>query len=129
VEVWCGGNDGVIIFKIRKICYFFGVSLIYGGGSSATVFNPTDAAPYFFASDFSCSSTRPLTSGSSILRSIVANYITIAVAGGQTVTAILGACSNILLLNQSQPRVGNNIYWRGLAVGTSTFQVYSALLF
>ena len=100
-----------------------------GSGSSVTTPTPIDAAPYFFASDFSCSSTRPLTSGSGIVRSIVANYITISVAGGQTVTAILGACSNILLLNQSQPRVGNNIYWRGLTIGTSTFQVYSALLF
>lgn len=93
--------------------------------------NATAAEPnsYFFASDFSCSSTKPLTSGSGIVKSIVANYVTITVAGGATTTAILGACSNILLLNQQQPKVGNNVYWRGLAVGTSTFQVYSALFF
>jgi uncharacterized phage infection (PIP) family protein YhgE len=99
--------------------------------SDLKAINATAVEPnsYFFASDFSCSSTRPLSSGSGVVKSIVANYVTITVAGGATVTAILGACSNILLLNQQQPKAGNNVYWRGLAIGTSTFQVYSALFF
>ena len=54
---------------------------------------------------------------------------TVTAMGGATVTAILGACSNILLLNQSQPKVGNNVYWRGLSIGAGTYQVYSALFF
>ncbi len=75
------------------------------GASFTTELQAIDATAaepnsYFFASDFSCSSTKPLTSGSGVVKSIVANYVTITVSGGATVTAILGACSNILLLNQ-----------------------------
>jgi predicted nucleic acid-binding Zn-ribbon protein len=93
--------------------------------------NATAALPnsYFFSSDFSCASTATLYSGAGVVKSIVSNYVTITTSSGTTVTAILGACSNILLLNESQPKVGNNVYWRGLAIGTNTYQVYSALLF
>lgn len=93
--------------------------------------NATSAQPnsYFFASDFSCSSTSTLSSGQGKVKSIVANYVTIDSSDGTTVTAILGACSNVLLLNEDKPKVSNRIYWRGLAIGTSTVQVYSALFF
>ena len=83
----------------------------------------------FFASDFQCLSTSTLTSGSGIVKQIVANYITVTMSDASSATLILGACSNVLLLNQNAPKIGNNVYWRGLQVGGSTYQVYSALLF
>jgi hypothetical protein len=93
--------------------------------------NTTTAAPtsYLFSSDFQCSSTSVLSTGSGVVKQIVANYITVTLSDGSSATAILGACSNILLLNESAPKIGNNIYWSGLSIGSSTFNVYSALFF
>ncbi len=92
--------------------------------------NATAVTPnsYFFTSDFSCTGTN-LQQGSGVVKQIVANYITVTLANGSTATVILGACSNILLLNQSAPKIGNNIYWSGLSLGSSTYNAYSALLF
>lgn len=48
---------------------------------------------------------------------------------GTEATVIFGACSNILILNQSAPKIGNGIYWSGLKIGSSTTNAYSALFF
>lgn len=88
--------------------------------------NPTS---YFFSSDFTCSSTSVLSTGSGVVKNIVANYITVTQSSGATATVILGACSNILVLNENTPKIGNSIYWSGVSIGGSTFNVYSALFF
>jgi len=91
----------------------------------------TSAVPssYFFVSDFSCSSTATLASGAGVISSINSNLIQVSLKTGGSAVLTMGACSNILLLNVNVPKVGNNIYWRGLQLSSNTFQVYSALIF
>jgi hypothetical protein len=70
-----------------------------------------------------------LASGAGIISEIQSNIIHVSVKGGSPAILTMGACSNILLLNQNVPKVGNNIYWRGLQLPNNAFQVYSALIF
>jgi len=83
--------------------------------------------PNFFVSDFNCSSNSVLTSGNAVVTQISTNVINASLNDKTTVTLILGACSNILVLNNITPKIGTNIFWNGLKVNPSTFQVYSAL--
>lgn len=85
-------------------------------------------ANYQFASDFSCSTSALLNTGTGVVQSINSNQIIATLKNGSKVTLTLGACSNILLLNQKSPKVGNNICWNG-PQANGGFQVISALLF
>ena len=81
-----------------------------------------------FLTDFSCIATSDLEYATGVVRSITATSITAALKDGTIVNLALGACSNILLLNQSEAKVGNTIFWRGPKVAPNGYQVYSALL-
>ena len=83
--------------------------------------------PNFFVSDFNCSSNSVLASGNAVVAQISTNVISAILSDRTFVTLILGACSNILVLNSSTPKIGTNIFWNGLKVNSTTYQVYSAL--
>ena len=83
--------------------------------------------PNFFISDFSCSSNSVLTSGNAVVTQISTNVIYASLSDKSSVTLVLGACSNVLVLNNVTPKVGTNIFWNGLKVGANNYQVYSAL--
>lgn len=83
--------------------------------------------PNFFVSDFSCSSNSALASGNAVVLQITTNVVTALLNDKSIVTLVLGACTNILVLNGSTPKLGMNIFWNGLKVSPITYQVYSAL--
>lgn len=83
--------------------------------------------PNFFISDFSCSSNSVLASGNAVVTQISTNVVYATLSDKSTVVLILGACSNVLVLNNVTPKIGTNIFWNGLKVTSNTFQVYSAL--
>jgi hypothetical protein len=83
--------------------------------------------PNFFISDFSCSSNSVLTSGNAVVTQISTNVIYGSLSDKSSVVLVLGACSNVLVLNNVTPKVGSNIFWNGLKVNGNTYQVYSAL--
>lgn len=85
------------------------------------------AIPNFFISDFSCSSSLVLGSGNGVVKQISTNVITATLNDKSVVSLILGACSNVLVLNGLTPKLGTNIFWNGLKITSNTYQVYSAL--
>jgi len=83
--------------------------------------------PNFFVSDFSCTSPSTLASGNAVVSKISTNVVSATLGDKNPVNLILGACSNVLVLNSVVPKVGTNIFWNGLKVSPNTYQVYSAL--
>lgn len=93
----------------------------------ATIDATSKNFPNFFISDFQCSSTAPLSSGSGTVTNIIANIIYARIADGSTAVLMLGACSNVLVTGDSVPTIGNNVLWNGFKLSSNTYQVYSAL--
>ena len=63
-----------------------------------------------------------------MVATIEANVIHVTVSNNDTPDVlILGACSNILILNSQLPRIGSNVFWNGRHITSNTYQVYSAL--
>lgn len=89
--------------------------------------NATEVTPNFLVSDFSCSSSATLASGNGVVSRISANVVYATLPGGSTAVLILGACSNVLVMEGQVPKIGSNIFWNGLKISTNTYQVYSAL--
>lgn len=81
----------------------------------------------FFISDFPCQSNVELKSASGVVSSITANVMHVTTQSGEKDVLILGACSNILVLNAQIPRIGSNVFWNGRFITSNTYQVYSAL--
>lgn len=91
------------------------------------VIQANDTTPNFLVSDFSCSSTAALTSGNGVVSRISANVVYATMSGGSTAILILGACSNVLVMEGQVPKIGSNIFWNGLKISSNTYQTYSAL--
>ena len=98
-------------------------SLLGTGTSSASSVLSTN----FFISDFPCQSNVELKSASGVVSSITANVLHVTTQSGEQDVLILGACSNILVLNAQIPRIGSNVFWNGRFITSNTYQVYSAL--
>ena len=97
--------------------------LLGTGTSSASSVLSTN----FFISDFPCQSNVELKSASGVVSSITANVMHVTTQNGDKDVLILGACSNILVLNAQVPRIGSNVFWNGRFITSNTYQVYSAL--
>jgi hypothetical protein len=81
----------------------------------------------FFITDFACQSNVEINSSRGVVSSIEANVVQITGQNGEQQVLILGACTNILVLNNAIPSIGSNVFWNGRLVTSNTYQVYSAL--
>lgn len=84
-----------------------------------------------FLSDFSCQTSLSITTGSGVISGISQNIIQVKIPAGSVVSLQVGACTNIWLLNLSVPKIGSNIFWRGIKIVgfSSTYQVYNAVVY
>ena len=81
----------------------------------------------FLSSDFKCSASTSVISGSGVVKSIDANIVSIRANNGQDLKLILGACSSVYVSYTGTPQLGRTIFWNGFQILSDTYQVYSAL--
>lgn len=104
-----------------------GSGLGTGSGSGLLSGISSSSTPNFFTNDFACTTAATLSSGNGVVNNISKNTVTVTLNNKSTFTLLLGACSNVLLLNSNVPKVGSNIFWNGLKISANTNQVYSCL--